>query len=461
MKQKGERLLEWMDRHYLFIVTVFVLWAYGLVGAAGPHGDPIRSDGAGYYAYLPSLLLYGDPSFETDADVRYGGEFPYWTYVRRYPPTGRYLNAINIGVSLMTAPFFLAAHALTLWFGFPWKGGPEFLQLRYAPDGYSFFYQHGAGLAGVFYFLLGFALLKRILARYFSRGAVLAAMTALLLGTNLLHYGAVFTVNAHPFTFFLTAVLMECTRRWYETPDRRALAVGLGTTAALLYLVRPLNVLLLLWVPLYGVSSVRGAAERLRFFWRQRGAVAWMGAVAFVWLIPQFLAWKYSTGHFLVKAYQHVGASSFGWPQLPAFFFGLRKGMFPWFPVFALALPGFWFLKGEARACRTPVAVLCVLYALVISSLRIWEMAGGFGNRYLVDMTPFLAFPLAAFYAGLRARWCRVLAAVFTVAAVAWALFLLTLLLRLELDPYGLDRQALFDVFWWRKEAFLEWWRAP
>ena len=69
----------WLDRHYISMVAIFVLLVYMLTYLARPFGDPIRADGAGYYAYLPSLLLYGDPSFETDANAHYGGAFPTWT----------------------------------------------------------------------------------------------------------------------------------------------------------------------------------------------------------------------------------------------------------------------------------------------------------------------------------------------------------------------------------------------
>ena len=48
------------------------------------------------------------------------------------------------------------------------------------------------------------------------------------------------------------------------------------------------------------------------------------------------------------------------------------------------------------------------------------------------------------------------LLAVAVVLLVVWSLFFMVLYYTREISYYGLDRQALFDIFWWRKEALLE-----
>lgn len=463
MSEAGRQLpagfFGWVNRHYIFLAALGLLLFYFSSYMAAPIGAPIRSDGAGYYAYLPSLVLYADPSFETDARVHYGGEFPHWTYVRRYPPTGRYLNALNIGVSALMLPFFLLGHGLTCWFGWPW-GGPSELAMRFAPDGYSFFYQHAAGLSGLVYFLLGLSILKRLLNRQFRDGPVLAALTALLLGTNLCYYAAGDTVTAHPYTFFLAAAMIWLSRAWYEAPARRWVPAVLGVVLMLLVLVRPLNVLFWLWVPLCGLTSVAGARDRIRFYAGHPASLALMGGTAFLVLLPQLLLWKYASGHFLVKAYQHVGSSSFGAPQILDVLVGLRKGLFLWFPVFALVAAGLFRLRKRAPEYSVAVLVLGGVYLLVVSSYNIWWSAGGFGNRYVVDVVILAAFPLAAFYDGLQTARGRWVAGILTGLCVVFTLFLLTLMYRREIGFYGLDAQGWFDIFWWRKEAFLEWWRG-
>jgi hypothetical protein len=334
------------------------------------------------------------------------------------------------------------------------------LSMRFATDGYSFFYQHAAGLSGVFYFLIGFALLKRLLDAHFSRGIVLSSLTAILLGTNLLYYSTADTVNAHAYTFMLAASLMTLTKRWYDDPGRLPTVLGMGAVAALLVLVRPLNVLVFLWPVAYGLTSVRDVSARWHFIRSHHRAIWGMAAMAFLVLLPQFMIWKYSTGHFIVKAYQHMDSSHFGMPNMVDIFLGIQKGMLPWFPLFLFMYLGLFRMRRTLGELLAPTCIMLIVYPLVIGSYQDWQTAGGFGNRYLVDMTPYAVFSLAAWYAGVRTLRSRIVIGVVSLLCVVWACFLLTLYFRKEISFYGLDGQALFDVFWWRKQAFMEWWHA-
>lgn len=458
-ESKRVRLISWLDLHYISLLTLFLLLMYGVkYFAIGP--DPIRSDGAGYYAYLPSYVLYADPSYETDARIRYDGEFPRWTYVREYPPTGRYLNAYNMGVALFILPFFLIAHFLTIWFGFPWGGGWEFMQMRYPLDGYSFFYQHAAGLAGLFYAVVGFAFLKAVSKRHFSAGVVMAALMALLLGTNLLYYASLFTVNAHPYTFFLSALLIYVTDRWYKEPERGAWIVGLGLVVGLLYLVRPVNLAMALWIPLYALTSVGDLEDRIRFFWSHRFRILIMMGLAFLCILPQMFIWRYATGSFFISSYQHLDSSHFGMPDIIGVLFGIDKGMLTWFPIAAFGFWGFYCLWRTKPEYLMSSLVTSLVVLLIAASYLNWRTAGGFGNRYVVDVFAFTAFPMAAFYAHWQKAWARGVIAMISCLFIVWNLFLLTLLLRREMGYYGLEAQAWFDIFWWRKHAFMDWWNA-
>jgi hypothetical protein len=262
-------------------------------------------------------------------------------------------------------------------------------------------------------------------------------------------------VNAHAYTFFLAAALIALTENWYRKPGSRRTAVALGAVLALLVLVRPLNVLLWLWVPLFGLTGLADLKARAVFFLRQGRSLLWMAAAAFVVLVPQFLMWKYSSGHWFVRAYQHVDVSSFGMPQVGEFFLGMQRGVFVWFPIFLVAVFGFAALRGEARAYRLPAAVVGLAYLVSISSLKVWAKADGFGCRYAVDTVAFMAFPLAAFYAALKSRWARWSLGIASLLAVVYTLFLLTLLYRREVSVSGISAGRLFDIFWWRWKLLL------
>ena len=54
-----------------------------------------------------------------------------------------------------------------------------------APDGFSFYYQHAAGLAGLVYLLAGLAVVRRLLLRHFSPAVALATLATRDVGNQL------------------------------------------------------------------------------------------------------------------------------------------------------------------------------------------------------------------------------------------------------------------------------------
>lgn len=123
---------------------------YGCLYAFDLAWPPIRSDGFSYYVYLPAWFIHHDPTLERTAADCCGGTFPQFTAIYRWPATGRWVNPHPIGEAVLLLPFFLAADALTRW-------------SNLSRDGFSMYYQHAAGLAGVLYFAAGLALLRRTL----------------------------------------------------------------------------------------------------------------------------------------------------------------------------------------------------------------------------------------------------------------------------------------------------------
>ena len=109
----------------------------------------------------------------------------------------------------------------------------------------------------------------------------------------------------------------------------------------------------------------------------------------------------------MVNMHQDVGAGAFGLPQLGAFFFSVRKGLFVWFPVFVPALFGLFLMERAVKNARVAVLILLAAQVLVISSYSLWQAADGLGNRFVVDMVAFVAFPLAALITRIpgRLRW--------------------------------------------------------
>ncbi len=387
--------------------TAACLAGYIFVYATGRAGPPIRSDGFSYYVYLPSWFLYHDPSLSAVARDCCGGTFPDYTAIIRWPGTRRWVNAHPIGVAVLQSPFFLAAHALTRW-------------TNLSPDGFTLYYQHGAGLAGLAWTVLGLIILRRLLRRHFTDRVTAATLATILLGTNLYHYATYDSSYSHAYSFCLIALFLYLSERWHESPTV-VRSIGIGLVAGLIVLTRHTNALVLVCLPLYGVtgrSSLMARTRQLRRDWR-RGAVA--GVTAALVIAPQLAIYYQATGQPIVSAYGSLGFD-FRHPHLLELLFGVRKGLFFWSPVLLLACAGLvwlWHAGQPARAFIAGAAVFFAADAYLIASWWDWQFGGSFGHRGFTDALPLFAIGLAGFYTWTgRRRGTTALAAVAAIVVV-------------------------------------------
>ena len=155
-------------------------------------GRPADSIGRLQLLRLPAVLvLVSRHTLREVARDCCGGE-PAFTAIR-WPETRRWVNAHPIGVAIFQAPFFVVAHLLTRW-------------SNLSPDGFTLYYQHAAGLSGVFWTLAGLVVLRDTLRRHFSDAVTAATLFAILFGTNLFHYATYDSSYSHVYSFFCLPV---------------------------------------------------------------------------------------------------------------------------------------------------------------------------------------------------------------------------------------------------------------
>ena len=381
-----------MSKLVVALAALVCLAGYIFVYAADKANPPIRSDGFSYYVYLPSWILFHDTTLREVARDCCGGEFPTFTAIIRWPDTRRWVNAHPIGVAIFQAPFFIVGHVLTRW-------------TNLSPDGFTLYYQHAAGLSGVFWAIVGLAVLRAALRRHFTDAVTAATLVAILFGTNLFHYATYDSAYSHVYAFFLFASFLYLTDRWYERPTRRDTLL-LGIVAGLIVLVRHPNVLFLVLFPLYGVTSVRTLGERwqrLQSHWRE---LLVMTAMAFAVVAPQLILYYRATGRFLVSSYGDLGFH-FTSPQLFGVLFSVQKGVFFWSPLLLAALAGLLFTRGAARAVRLPGLLFLIANTYLIASWWDWQFGGSYGHRGFVDALPLFAIGLAGFFAWAAASSTR------------------------------------------------------
>lgn len=388
------------------------LAGYIFVYTGGRAGDPIRSDGFSYYVYLPSWFLFHDTTLSAVARDCCGGVYPTFTAIIRWPSTHRWVNAHPIGVAIMQAPMFAVAHALTRW-------------TNLSPDGFTMYYQHAVGLAGLFWMVAGLVLLRRVLRRHFRDAITAATLVTILLGTSLYHYATFDSSYSHAYSFFLLAAFLDLTERWHTQPDMPT-SVLLGVVAGLILLTRHTNVLFLLFFPLHSLGGPGPAGARFALFSRQIRLIAIIGVAAAVVVAPQLAIYYQATGRPIVSSYGDLGFN-FGSPKIASVLFGVQKGLFFWSPLLLAACAGMIGLarsSHSARAFVLPAAVVLVADTYLIASWWDWQFGGSFGHRGFVDALPVLAIGMAAFYDwSARTRARRIIVASMVTMAIALNVF--------------------------------------
>jgi hypothetical protein len=415
------------------------LTAYVFVYAGGHADKPIRSDGFSYYVYLPSWFLFHDSTLAAVARDCCGGVFPTYTAIIRWPGTRRWVNAHPIGVAVMQAPMFGVAHALTRW-------------TNLSPDGFTLYYQHGDGLAGLLWAVAGLFVLRRVLRRHFSDPITAATLLTILFGTNLYHYATYDSSFSHVYSFFLFAAFLDLTEQWYAGP-RRSTSVLLGLVSGLIVLTRHTNVLFLVFFPLYAVVNMASFRERVDLLCRQVNHLVTIAAVGALVVAPQLAIYYDATGSPFISSYGNLGFY-FASPRLFGVLFSVQKGLFFWTPLLLLGVAGLVRLAWShhtARAFLLPAGIFLVLNTYVIACWWDWQFGASFGHRAFVDALPIFAVGLAAFYqwSSVNTRRRRVVACI-VVAGVALNVF--------QMLQYWNGLMPISDTTWEQyRGVFLKW----
>ena len=429
----------WSGRWIVLVIAgAAVLAQIGLYGSGRPEG-PIRSDGISYHVYLPAIVIHGNPTLWAVADESYGGAFPEYTGIYRWPNTSWWLNSHPIGAAVLALPFFLVAHVLTLWSNLP-------------PDGFSLYYQIAASLAGLAYGAAGLHVLLGFLRRHVTSGVAVLTIVLITFGTNLFHYMTLDATYSHAFAFFLVAALVDTSDRWWLAPTRKH-TLRLGAVAGLLLLTRHSHALLLVVPALWGLGGTRPMATQIQAIWDRRLSVLLAGFVAAILLLPQLAIYHEVTGHWFTSSYALIpGGQELHVPRVWDVWFSTQKGLFFWSPLLLVAVAGLWLHHPLMRTARWSVITVFLLLSLLIGGWHDWQFGGSYGHRGFTDILPLLAIPIAAVVAQVSLAPARVRAMASATAALVVSLSIF------QMRQYWTGIIPFSDTTWQLyREVFLRW----
>jgi len=362
----------------LLVIATSCIYSFGL------NGPPIRSDGVGYYAYLPAFFIDHDLSMSTLARRQFAGAIPLYTGIGPYRNSGKYLDKYPIGVAMLISPFFLAADLACVLFGPPGSR-----------TGFTMPYQVASVAAGACYACAGLFLLYSALRRMFDPLAAIAALLLITYATNVFHYASYDAIYSHVFSFFLVCALLAVLFGGIEIHLSLLLA---GLIFSLIVFTRPSNLI-------FGILFVPFLLKRAAFYAASFSTAATCLSCFLLGVLPvsmlQLLYWHHISGSWIIYSY---GAEGFDWlsSHLGEFLFSLQRGLFLWEPLVPLALIGLIAVPTELLWFRTAILAIVAVQIYLCASWRPWYFGAGFEVRPFVEMMPLLAFPLAAVATRIR-----------------------------------------------------------
>ena len=343
-------------------------------------------DAAIYYAYLPAVFIY------KDLDLKYMDTLPpymkehYKVTYEELPNGKRYIKT-TMGLAWLHLPFFLAGH---------WKAG----MAGKNQNGYSRSYENFLVYGAFCYVILAMILLSVVLRAWFSDLVTGLSIASIGLGTNLMYYSTLEGLHVHAYNFSLFCFFLYGVYRYFKRPALWK-ALLLGVLLGLIALIRPTNILIGLFIPLFGIQSWGDLKERFIFFGKNWLSVLVFCLGFFVFWIPQMAFWHYVSGQWLFFSYGE--GERFFWtdPKFLYGFFSYRKGLFVYTPILAFAFLGFLWLKKYAADLFWPLVVFIPINFYVMFCWWSWWYGGSFGMRPAIDSYGLLAIPLAAFFTWL------------------------------------------------------------
>ena len=389
----------------------------------------IQNDVISYYAYLPATFIFHDLSFDFINDLPEDFEGTIWVQTA---PNGKSILRMTMGMSILWIPFFLLAHLVAHLLGV-------------STLGYSWPYSLSIFVAALFYMAVGLYYLRKILLRYFSDVVAAITLALVILATNLMYYVITEPGMTHVYNFSLITAFVWFSVKWIEKPTVKYTLV-LGFLAGLITLIRPVNVLVLVFPAFIGIASWRDFKDRLTVHWKK---IVLAGFIAFLVFVPQMVYWKLQTGQFVFNSYMDQGKFFFLKPHILNGLFSYRKGWLVYTPVMALAFVGLIWMKRKAGELLIPVILFTLVNIYVVFSWWCWWYGGSFGSRPMIDMYGIMALPLAVFIEKLweRKNWVKDIMITVLIALILLSQFQMSQYRTSLLHWDSMTKEAYWGIF--------------
>lgn len=384
------KLIRYIDYIILLLCGIIFIWSSLNINSGYKNlPEVLKNDARGYYAYLPALFIYKDAGWKfipsTDAIYRPNKEW-YFDFTER-TSDDKVFNKYYLGTAVSQLPFFLIAHTMAMFFGIA--------------DGYSDVYMLSVCIAACFYALAGLFFLN-LLLRDIAVSKQVRTIVLLVTGTGtqLFYYTVSEPGMSHVYSFAFVSAFLYGTLQYSRKYTVSSLVLS-ALVLGMIVLIRPVNVLICLSFP--ALLSLDN--KNLLLFLRRVPLLhvcIFLICVSAI-LMLQFFAYYVQTGSFWIYAYSEEGFQFLN-PQILAFLFSFRKGLFVYTPVCLISLLGLLMLYKQRKGFVMYYAGSVLFIVYILSSWWIWWYGGSFSSRPMTEYLPYLAIPGAL---ALQALSCR------------------------------------------------------
>jgi len=334
----------------------------------------VYSDGEGYYSYLPAVFIHHD-IFMNFADKIPGCHSDAIDF--NILPDGRLFNKYPVGIAILQFPFFITTHFfVSLLRSFP-------------ADGYSLPYQISVAVGCFVYWALGMFFLYRIIEEKFSKKIGLITCIIFALCTNFINYLTLYASMGHTYSFFLISLFIYLVLKEDNFKNKPLYSLFLGIISGILFLVKSINISVLLIYILYKAVDKETFIKRMKeIFSLSRLPFNFIGLI--LPLSLQVAYWYKVCGKFYLNTYYN---ETFYWlnPKFLLVLFGSTKGLFFYIPILLVCLIGLWVYKKHFREIFWgSLGFLLVVFYMVSIWWTGWFQADSFGSRMFVDYYPLL-----------------------------------------------------------------------
>ncbi|MBK5286090.1 MAG: hypothetical protein JJE25_11880 [Bacteroidia bacterium] len=338
----------------------------------------IWADAAGYYVYLPIWFIYGNNSDKFPENIlqKSGDGFRYddknKTVITKY----------TCGVAILQTPFFLITHFIASPLGFD-------------ADGFSKIYYWSVMIAGVFYLCLGLFFVYLFLCNYFKPFQAFLTTLIIFLCTNLYYYSIDNSGMSHVYSFFLFSVLAFITSR-SVTKLKKVYIVYLGIIMTLIFLCRPINIIVAIFPFFFFISDLTSIKERtIKLIENYRIPFFLAFASFIIVLIPQLLYWKKISGNYFLDTYSGETFSNWNSPKLILAWFSTNNGLFTYTPLMFLIIIGMLSMISKREQNGKLFLTIFLIFSYIFSSWWSWWFGCAYGYRSFVEYYALFSFPLA------------------------------------------------------------------